>query len=888
MNTNPVWPGWETVGLIGRGSFGAVYEIQRDVLGDVEKAALKVISLPQNSLDIDEMYNDGYDDESITSTFQSHLKSIVAEYTLMRKMNGHSNIVSCDDIRYVQHEDGFGWDIFIKMELLTPLSKTLPLKIPEETVVQVAIDMCAALEVCQKHSIIHRDIKPQNIFLSPNGDYKLGDFGIAKTVEKTMGGTQIGTFKYMAPEVFHNQPFNCTVDIYSLGLVLYWMLNEKRMPFMPLPPAKLGADMESEARLRRFNGEQLPPPAHGSKQLQKIVLKACAFDPNDRYQSATEMLAVLKETIAPVPPIPITPPVPENLDVYLEKHFDQNPQGIVVTVKVGSNNISVTMPEKLVDGQIVSFPGCGLRSIYNAETVGNLHIKVHFPTKPSPFPPVNPKARFLAVLPWLAIVFGLLGLLLNVGKAGALIWVLDLIWILVICISTAFLSKGKRRRTLLVMLLLIILLIVKSCVNDCLAPFKATEQGSDASITPEETKPKVTTPLEPQTSETFPAEWSQWSDVLPPNVNTDNCDIEEQTLYRSREMNFTTSTSTKELDGWEHYNTIYNGGGYGPWSDWNSAAVSATSSRDVETQERYRYRDMETSTGTTSSKDGWTLYNTTYSWSNYGSWSSWSTSYVSGSDSRQVESKTQYRYRSISVSQEYTDWGSWSAWSDTPVSSNNDTKVETRTVYGYYYFLCPKCGAHMHGYPTCYTWAGGCGKDTMNTSNFVYFWSTISWSNAGFQDWHGTGKLYTNAPGTLCFKWSDNGQAKTQYRYATRSLQNVTNYGSWSSWSDSAVSETSSRDVETRTVYRYRDRSQIATYHFQRWGSWSNWSATAVSSTNTRQVETSTFYRYRDAITQTTYCFRRWSDWSEYSLVPAEASENIEVEAKIQYRYRGK
>ena len=85
---NISWPGWETVRLIGRGSFGAVYEIERKVFDETEKAALKVISIPQNSGDIDDMYSDGYDEESITSTFQSHLKSIVAEYSLMRKMNG--------------------------------------------------------------------------------------------------------------------------------------------------------------------------------------------------------------------------------------------------------------------------------------------------------------------------------------------------------------------------------------------------------------------------------------------------------------------------------------------------------------------------------------------------------------------------------------------------------------------------------------------------------------------------------------------------------------------------------------------------------------------------------------------------------------------------------
>ena len=73
------WPGWETVGLIGRGSFGAVYEIRRDMFGEVEKAALKVISIPQNAGDIAEMRGDGYDRETITETFKNHMKSFVGE-----------------------------------------------------------------------------------------------------------------------------------------------------------------------------------------------------------------------------------------------------------------------------------------------------------------------------------------------------------------------------------------------------------------------------------------------------------------------------------------------------------------------------------------------------------------------------------------------------------------------------------------------------------------------------------------------------------------------------------------------------------------------------------------------------------------------------------------
>lgn len=155
--------------------------------------------------------------------------------------------------------------------------------------------MCSALELCKKHGIVHRDVKPQNIFVSPNGDYKLGDFGIAKTVEKTIGGTKIGTYKYMAPEVYNNQPYGTAADIYSLGLVLYWMLNERRMPFLPLPPEKLKAGMDESARNRRLSGEQLPPPAYGSENLKKIVLKACSFVPEDRYTTAEEMLDDLNQ-----------------------------------------------------------------------------------------------------------------------------------------------------------------------------------------------------------------------------------------------------------------------------------------------------------------------------------------------------------------------------------------------------------------------------------------------------------------------------------------------------------------------------------------------------------------------------------------------------------------
>lgn len=306
----PVWPGWETVRIIGRGGYGAVYEIARcDCNGEIERAAMKVISIPQNPGVIETMYSEGYDTESITRTLEKYSNDIVSEYSLMRKLNGTANVVSCDDYRKVRHADGLGWDIFIRMELLTPLTKALPEHVSEETVVKIALDLTSALELCSRFSIVHRDIKPQNIFVSDLGDYKLGDFGIAKTMERTMTGTMVGTYNYMAPEVFSSRPYGSAADIYSLGLVLYWLLNERRLPFLPLPPAALSAEEDEQARIRRLHGERIPAPKNGGAELRRIVLKACEFTPENRYRSAAEMHVDLLRCQIDVPPKPKPRPI---------------------------------------------------------------------------------------------------------------------------------------------------------------------------------------------------------------------------------------------------------------------------------------------------------------------------------------------------------------------------------------------------------------------------------------------------------------------------------------------------------------------------------------------------------------------------------------------------
>ncbi len=284
------FPGWEVIRKLGEGSFGGVYEIHRTLPdGRVEKAALKKLTVPKDNSEIRELYSQSFSKENITAHYKDQMRELVNEYTLTQELNGCRNVVACHDVQCVQHTDGIGWDIYIRMELLKPLKHVLSADYQEMAVLKLGLSLCNALLACQEHHIVHRDIKPENILVSDRGEFKLGDFGIAKVSEKTATGTMTGTMGYMAPEVANRWHYGAQADIYSLGMVLYWMMNRRTLPFLPFPPTIPTAAQRQEAANRRFAGEDFPPPANGSRELKAIAMKACAFSTEERYQTVREL-----------------------------------------------------------------------------------------------------------------------------------------------------------------------------------------------------------------------------------------------------------------------------------------------------------------------------------------------------------------------------------------------------------------------------------------------------------------------------------------------------------------------------------------------------------------------------------------------------------------------
>jgi eukaryotic-like serine/threonine-protein kinase len=253
---------------LGRGGMATVFKGTDTVLG--RPVAVKVLS-PQYA-----------GDANFVARFRREAQSAA-------RLN-HTNLVSVYD---TGTDDGVH---FIVMEYVD--AKTLADylagggRIMPERAIEIAQAVCDALSMAHAHGIIHRDIKPANIMITPKGDVKVTDFGIARVISgaDTLAQTAavLGTASYLSPEQAQSQSVDQRSDIYSLGVVLYEMVTG-RPPFsgdspvmvaskhvleQPTPPSKLNSDV--------------------SPALEAVIMKAMSKNPDNRYQDADEMRADLE------------------------------------------------------------------------------------------------------------------------------------------------------------------------------------------------------------------------------------------------------------------------------------------------------------------------------------------------------------------------------------------------------------------------------------------------------------------------------------------------------------------------------------------------------------------------------------------------------------------
>lgn len=310
-----VFEHWQIRERIGLGSGGktAVFRLVHSDARSVE-SALKVVNLTQTRCLPDEFspsLKREYDAACETCKAQAE-----QEVLMMNALRGRTNIVDYLDHTFVNWEDGgfCGCDMLVRMELLRDLRSEINRRdltgFQEAEILKIGKDICSALILCHSKHIIHRDIKPENIFFNEDGNYKLGDFGISRILSNAPlahASTSVGTLQYLAPEQISGT-YDSRVDIYSLGLVLYELSNGGLLPFAS---SRYVTDAEILPRLR---GAALPDPRNASSVLAGVIRKACAYRPQDRYQTAQAFWNALNEASegaaasAPVLPSEYVPP----------------------------------------------------------------------------------------------------------------------------------------------------------------------------------------------------------------------------------------------------------------------------------------------------------------------------------------------------------------------------------------------------------------------------------------------------------------------------------------------------------------------------------------------------------------------------------------------------
>lgn len=323
----PLWGEWYIDEFLGCGTYGMVWKVYRKTKNGIEYAAVKEVIIPNvGNVDI-AAFSEGISKDGIEYYAQGLYDEAIQEINLMKLISGCKNIVDYKDceIKSLKEFGDLGWVIFIRLELLECFETKAAKGLTVSEILKFGIDICKALEICETHQIIHRDMKHANLFYDPKTDtYKLGDFGISRFITEPTELKGIpGMLTHMPPEVYQNRMYTCGSDQYALGIIIYRFLNQNRVPLLPPYPLPYSMKDRDAALAKRLNGCEIGAPnisifenkefseedlmlfsECGAKlnlqslpaaiAIGKIAQKEISPDPQKRFASATDFRCALE------------------------------------------------------------------------------------------------------------------------------------------------------------------------------------------------------------------------------------------------------------------------------------------------------------------------------------------------------------------------------------------------------------------------------------------------------------------------------------------------------------------------------------------------------------------------------------------------------------------
>lgn len=308
-----------------------------------DRYIVKVISVPATQSQLDALLLTGAypDRESALAYFKDVADSVMAEIDTLEKLTELEGFICYTTCQIEPKETGDGFDIYLLGTYKRTLQKHFTRHIfTHLDALNLGLDLCAALSVCRRLGFLYVDLKPNNVYVTDQRLFRIGDLGFVRLDSlkyTSIPEKYIST--YTPPEIRDAfSALNTTMDVYAAGLILYQAYNNGELPF--------NADIQP--------GDALPAPLYADYEMSEIILKACAVNPEDRWQDPTQMgqaiISYMQRNGAadtPIVPMPVTQSAPE-----MEQETETQTESVqeeIITSDVVTETTENTSHEAIAD-----------------------------------------------------------------------------------------------------------------------------------------------------------------------------------------------------------------------------------------------------------------------------------------------------------------------------------------------------------------------------------------------------------------------------------------------------------------------------------------------------------------------------------------------------------
>ncbi|MBQ2785499.1 MAG: protein kinase [Oscillospiraceae bacterium] len=303
------------------------------------KYIVKIISVPASQSKLDALLLAGAfsNTDSALSYFRDLADGIVEEAVLLQRLSRLEGFISYDKWQVVSMEDGeVGFDVYLSSAYRPTLDRVLRKEsMTHLSAVNLGLDLCAALSVCRRSGYLYVDLKPENVTICQENEYRICDLGfipLSSLAYASLPERYLSA--YTAPEIADAySALNTTMDVYAAGLILYQAYNGGTLPFEGRAPA-----------------EPLPVPQYADSEMAQIILKACDPNPEVRWQDPLQMGKALvsymqshtvNDTSIVVPPVPVMLEVTEEESVT-EDQSEPSTDEILAEVDMALDAVGVS------------------------------------------------------------------------------------------------------------------------------------------------------------------------------------------------------------------------------------------------------------------------------------------------------------------------------------------------------------------------------------------------------------------------------------------------------------------------------------------------------------------------------------------------------------------